>query len=66
LQINVREIIEEAIKNEKYRKTGNIGYIRQRSKTNKTKKNTTQKAKKMSNKDRPKTGGEPSTIETRT
>ena len=59
------EIIEEAIKNGKYGETGNIGYIRQRAKTNKTK-NTTQKAKKMSNTDRPKTWDEPSTIETRT
>ena len=51
-------ITEGAIKNEKYRETGNIGYIRQRTKTNKTK-NTPQKTKKMSNKDRPKTVDEP-------
>jgi len=46
------------IKNGQSRDTGNIGYTRHRTKTNKTK-NTTQKTKKD---DPQKTGGEPRTI----
>jgi hypothetical protein len=42
------EKTEEAIKNGQSRETGNIGYTRHMTKTNK-KKNTTQKTKKMSN-----------------
>ena len=44
------EKTEGAIKNGQSRETGNIGYTRHRSKSNKTK-NTTQKTKKMSNTD---------------
>jgi hypothetical protein len=48
-KINVSEN-RKAIKNEQFRDTGNIGYTRQRMKTNKTKKNNTaQKSKAMSN-----------------
>ena len=44
------EKTEEAIRNATFRDTGNIGYTRHRTKTNKTKQ-TTQKTKKMRNTD---------------
>ena len=43
-----RQTKQGAIKNGQSRETGNIGYTRHRTKTNKTK-NTTQKIKKMNN-----------------
>ena len=42
--------MEGVIRNGQSRETGNIGYTRHRTKTNKTK-NTTQKTRKMSNTD---------------
>jgi hypothetical protein len=47
------EKTEGVIKNRQSRETGNIGYTRHRTKTNKNEKqhNTTQKTKKMSNTD---------------
>jgi hypothetical protein len=52
------EKTEGVIKNGQSRHTSNIVYTKHRMKTNEIR-DTTQKSKKMSNTDLPKTGGEP-------